>query len=326
MSIKNYSKEQIVDFFSMIIRIRMIEQSIADRYHLEEMKCPMHLSIGQEGPAAAIAMCLNPEDKMLSTHRSHAHYLAKGGSLNGMIAEMFGKNTGCSGGMGGSMHLIDKSCGFEGATAIVGNTIPIATGVAFAQKIAKSNLITVVCLGEGATEEGVFSESLNLASLKKLPMIFLVENNNFSVYTPLSERQSKNRSIVKISEAHGIKSFVGNGNFVEEVLSVSSNATEYVRKFGLPALIEFKTYRYLEHCGPNKDDDLCYRSKEEIRYWHLNDVIMRTSELLDNMRVDATNLREDIQKRVTNEIDLAFKLAVEAKTPTLKGSARFEYA
>ena len=198
MSIKNFSNKQVINFFSMVLRIRTIEESIAERYHLEEMKCPMHLSIGQEGPAAAIAMSLNPEDKMLSTHRSHAHYLAKGGSLNRMIAEMFGKTTGCSGGMGGSMHLIDKSCGFEGATAIVGNTIPIATGVAFAQKLSKSNFITVVCLGEGATEEGVFSESLNLAALKKLPIIFLVENNNFSVYTPLSERQSKKRSIVKL--------------------------------------------------------------------------------------------------------------------------------
>ena len=326
MSIKNFSNKQAINFFSMVLRIRTIEESIAERYHLEEMKCPMHLSIGQEGPAAAIAMSLNPEDKMLSTHRSHAHYLAKGGSLNRMIAEMFGKTTGCSGGMGGSMHLIDKSCGFEGATAIVGNTIPIATGVAFAQKLSKSNFITVVCLGEGATEEGVFSESLNLAALKKLPIIFLVENNNFSVYTPLSERQSKKRSIVKIAEAHGVKSFVGNGNFIEEALPVSFNASKYVRNTGLPALIEFKTYRYLEHCGPNNDDNLLYRSNEEIKYWHSNDVITRTKDLLDNMGVDGTNLKENIKKKVTNEIDVAFKLAIEAKSPSLRRSSHFEYA
>lgn len=318
--------EDLKEFFSKIVRIRTIEKAIAERYQAQEMKCPMHLSIGQEGPAVAISMQLNASDKMLSTHRSHAHYLAKGGNLNMMISEFFGRETGCSGGMGGSMHLIDKSCGFEGATAIVGNTIPIAAGVALSQKLSRSKNITVVCFGEGATEEGVFSETLNIASVKNLPLIFFVENNGYSVYSPLSPRQSSNRHITKISEAHGIKSLKGNGNNIEEALAISSEAVKYVREKRKPCLIELGTYRYLEHCGPNNDDHIGYRTKKEIDLWKSYDVISNAKKVIKELGVSPDSLEKLIQENTKEEIDNAFREATLAPFPKIERSISYEYA
>jgi pyruvate dehydrogenase E1 component alpha subunit len=150
-----------------MLRIRLVEESIANKYSEQKMRCPTHLSIGQEAIAVGVCSNLTNEDQVLSTHRAHAHYLAKGGGLNSMLAEIYGKVTGCSKGMGGSMHLIDKSVGFMGSTAIVGNTIPVAVGSALAMKIKNKRSLSCVFFGDGATEEGVFYESINFATVKK---------------------------------------------------------------------------------------------------------------------------------------------------------------
>ena len=326
MKRKSITNDHIKKFFYHIVRIRCIEQAIADRYHLGEMKFPRHLSIGQEGPAVGISMFLNSTDKMLSTHRSHAHYLAKGGDLNRMIAELCGRANGCSAGMGGSMHLIDRSCGFEGATAIVGNTIPIATGVSLSQKLSNSDSLTVVCFGEGATEEGVFYECLNLASVKNLPLVFFVENNRYSVYTSLAPRQSEKRSITKVADAHGIKTLTSNGNQAQEIMNTCKHATDYVRSERKPILLEINTYRYLEHCGPNNDDHLNYRSRDEIEFWLSNDVIKQTISELLKIGIDANQLEFSIKKNVALEIENAFALAENAPYPSIERSASYEYA
>ena len=326
MSINETNMNQISRFFVEIIRIRTIEQTIAERYKLQEMKCPIHLSIGQEGPAVGISMFLSQNDKMLSTHRSHAHYLAKGGSLERMICEFHGAQEGCSSGMGGSMHLIDKDCGFEGATAIVGNTIPIANGIALSQKLSNQDNITVVCLGEGATEEGVFYETLNLASLKQLPIMFFIENNRYSVYSPLNVRQSNERSITGIAEAHGIRTFSGDGNKAEEVIDVCKLATEHVRKKRQPCLIELSTHRCLEHCGPNNDDHLHYRPKEELAYWSKNDVIQNTKLLLTQYGLEVEELEQKVKAETTNKLEDAFALVKHSSLPSLERSSSYEYA
>ena len=185
-------EEQI---YKKILRIRMIEEEIAARYHEGKMRCPTHLSIGQEATAAAISLLTTKDDKAVSTHRCHAHYLAKGGSLKAMISELYGKRTGCCKGKGGSMHLIDKKVGFMGSSAIVGNSIPVGTGIALAEKLKNTNNKTIVYLGDAATEEGVFYESVNFAALKQLNVIYVCENNMYSVYTPLSERQPRDRNM-----------------------------------------------------------------------------------------------------------------------------------
>ena len=196
-----------LSIFSDLLRIRKVELTISREYKKGEMRCPVHLSIGQEATPVGICKNLSKKDQIVSTHRSHAHYLAKGGNLKKMMAEIYGKTSGCSKGKGGSMHLIDLNVGMVAAVPIVGSTIPIGTGLAWANKLEKNNKVVVVFLGDGATEEGVFFESLDFASLHNLKVIFVCENNFYSVYSPLKYRQSKKRNILSIVKSFGVKIF-----------------------------------------------------------------------------------------------------------------------
>ena len=194
-----------------MVLIRTVEETIAEKYDQQNMRCPTHLSTGQEAVSAAVGMALQKKDLVVSTHRSHGHYLGKGGNIPRMIAEIYGKEGGCSKGKGGSMHLIDLSVGFMGSTAIVGNSIPIGAGLGLAMQLDKSNNISCIFIGDGAIEEGVFAETVNFCAQRDLPVLFLCENNFYSVYSPLTVRQPKNRPIHKMVEAMGIKSFKGDG-------------------------------------------------------------------------------------------------------------------
>jgi TPP-dependent pyruvate/acetoin dehydrogenase alpha subunit len=253
-------------FFEML-RIRMIEEGIADEYGTQEIRCPVHLSIGQEAVAVGVCAALDQQDYVMSTHRGHAHYLAKGGSLRAMMAELYGRATGCSQGKGGSMHLVDLSVGFLGATPIVGSTIPIGVGLSFASLMLGDGRVTVTFFGEGATEEGVFHESLNFAALKKLPVVFVCENNLYSVYSPLSVRQPEGREVFWLAQGHGIESYQGDGNDVVEVYNLARKAAGKARQGGGPTFLELKTYRWREHCGPNYDNHIGYRSESEFQEW-----------------------------------------------------------
>ena len=181
LSVENSTNEKLL----AMTRIRMVEEAIAERYSEGKMRCPTHLSIGQEAVAVGVCSQLTPADYAMSTHRAHAHYLAKGGDLNRLIAEIYGKKTGCSGGLGGSMHLIDRDIGFMGSTAIVGNTIPVAVGMGLAIQNLNEDRISCVFFGDGSTEEGAFYEAASFAALRSLPVLFICENNFFSVYSPL---------------------------------------------------------------------------------------------------------------------------------------------
>ena len=207
------------DLQQAMFRIRLVEEAIASKYSEEKMRCPVHLSIGQEAIAVGVCANLTNEDLVLSTHRAHAHFLAKGGNLRSMIAEIYGKVTGCSKGMGGSMHLIDKPSGFMGSTAIVGNTIPVAAGLALAFKIQKSSSISCAFFGDGAVEEGAFYESVNFAALHKLPILFICENNLYSVYSGLGVRQPNGRKIHEMVSGMGIEADHGNGNCIFDFYS-----------------------------------------------------------------------------------------------------------
>ena len=181
-------------------RIRAVEERIAKEYPNGEMRCPVHLSIGQEAVSAIHQLLAKQSDFAVSTHRGHAHYLSKGGDLKAMIAEIYGKKTGCSNGKGGSMHLIDLSVNFMGTSAIVGNSIPVGVGLGFAAKLSGLGNISYIFLGDGAVEEGLFYESVNFAATKKLPVIFICENNLYSVYSPLKVRQPEGRKIFQMVE------------------------------------------------------------------------------------------------------------------------------
>lgn len=299
-----------------MLRIRCVEEAIADRYTEWKMRCPTHLSIGQEAIAAAVGLLLNDDDFVVSTHRSHAHYLGKGGDLNKMIAEIYGKETGCSGGRGGSMHLIDENVGFKGSTAIVGNTIPIGVGLGLSIELNESNQISCVYLGDGAIEEGVFYESANFAAVRNLPVLFVCENNLYSVYSPLSVRQPKSRKIYEMVEAIGIKSSVVNGNNSFEIYKHVSNIVDEMRLSKKPHFIELPTYRWREHCGYNYDNDIGYRSEEEYESWKKKDPIKNMeNKLYDDFSISKEQVAQ-IKSETDNEIKKAFKFAEDSAFPS----------
>ncbi len=230
--------------------IRFTEEEIIRRYPKQLMRCPTHLSIGQEAAAVGVCHNLRQTDLVFSTHRCHAHYLAKGGDLKRMALELHGKVGGCLDGRGGSMHLMDKSVGMALSVPIVASAIPLALGAAMAKKLNEAyDDIVVVFFGDAALEEGVFHESLNFASLMKLPIIFVCENNNYSIETPIQYRQP-GRSFITLGDAHNMYSYVMPGNDVFAVEKKFRQVIADVRR-GIPALICLKVRRMIEHCGMN---------------------------------------------------------------------------
>lgn len=300
-------------FFKEMLRIRMVEEAIAERYVEQQIRCPIHLSIGQEAVAVGVCQALRADDQVMSSHRSHAHYLAKGGDLPQMISELYGKATGCCNGRGGSMHLLDVKAGFMGAVPIVGSTIPIAVGLAFATHLKQRDRVVVVFFGEGATEEGVFHESTNFAALHKLPIVFACENNLYSVYSPIDVRQPTHRQVFELALGHGIKSQQVDGNDVVAVYEVAREAVHYTRSRRGPVFIEFQTYRWREHCGPNYDNDLGYRSEDEFLDWKQRDPLIAVKRRLAGFWKPerADQLRREIQ----SEIAQAFAQAQMAPFP-----------
>lgn len=240
------------EMYYKAMRIRMVEEEISRRYKEKKMRCPVHLSIGQELNAVVLCEYLKSTDQMVSTHRGHAHYLAKGGSLEKFIAELHGKKTGCSGGLGGSMHLCDRDCGFMGSTSIVGGTIPIGVGLAFANKLQGKDNIVVVCLGDAAIEEGVFWESWNFSKLHGLNVLFFCEDNEFSCYTHITERQHED-----------FMYFVSDWCLHTPAKKALTSMVSHARS-GNPTFVRLKSNRKVEHCGPDNDDHLGYKSKEYI--------------------------------------------------------------
>jgi pyruvate dehydrogenase E1 component alpha subunit len=296
-----------------MLRIRLVEEQIAGVYGEQEMRCPVHLSIGQEGAAVGVCSQLREDDLALSGHRAHAHYMAKGGDLHAMLAEMYGRATGCCGGRGGSMHLVDLDAGFVASTPIVGSTMPIGVGVAFAAARAGEDRVVVIFHGEAAMEEGVFHESLNFAAVHKLPVVFACENNLYSVYTPLGPRQPSNRPVRALAAAHGVHIGHGNGNDVLETAQLAREAIEHARSGAGPAFLELATYRHREHCGPNFDDDLGYRAPEEASEWLSRDPLeLSRTRLLPE--VGAERL-EAMAAELAAEVEEGFRYAKQSPMP-----------
>ena len=299
-----------------MLRIRLVEERIADLYGEQEMRCPVHLSIGQEAAAVGVCAALDRDDYVFGTHRSHGHYLAKGGDLRAFMAELYGKATGCCSGKGGSMHLIDRSVGFMGAVPIVGSTIPIAVGAGFASTMLGESRVATVFFGEGATEEGVFQESLTFAALKRLPVVFVCENNLYSVYSPLSVRQAPERDICAVARANGVGATRGDGNDVEGVYELAREAVDAARRDEGPALIELETYRWREHCGPFYDNDLDYRSAEEFEAWTERcPVESFKARLIQRGSLGAEEIAQDTRE-VEAEIEDAVSFAKLSPFPT----------
>ncbi|WP_087679467.1 thiamine pyrophosphate-dependent dehydrogenase E1 component subunit alpha [Garciella nitratireducens] len=281
-----------------------------------------HLSIGEEASGVASCMALNKEDFITSTHRGHSHAIGKGMELNKMMAELFGKITGYCKGKGGSMHTADIEKGNLGANGVVGGGFAIATGAALTQKMKKTGKIVLCFFGDGASNEGSFHESMNLASVWKLPVIFFCENNFYGMSTPI-EKSMNIKDIAVRAKSYNIPSYIIDGNDAIEVYEITKKAAKYCREGNGPILIESKTYRYLGH---SKSDKNVYRTKEEIERWKKKDPIERLENYLIEKHIVTQEEIESIQKQVIKDIEEAVEYAKNSPEPSLDSLTEDVYA
>jgi pyruvate dehydrogenase E1 component alpha subunit len=260
------SSDTLKKLFTTMLTIRTVEERVAALYPEQEIKCPVHLCTGQEAIAAGVCIHLAKDDTIFSTHRSHGHCIAKGMGLKPLIAELYGKTTGCARGKGGSMHLVDPERGIPGTTAIVGGCIPLAAGAALSAVLQKKAAVSVAFFGDGAVDEGAFAESLNFAALRKLPVVFVCENNNYATNSPRSARQP-DVPIVERAAAYGISGAASDGNDVLEVYRLAEQAVSRARRGEGPTLLEFRTYRWKGHVGPTSDIESGCRPADEHEEW-----------------------------------------------------------
>jgi len=308
LQIANENRDQLRQLLRHMVVIRAAEERIADAVSRNDVKCPCHLVIGQEAPAVGMAVSIKSGDRVFGAHRSHAHFLALGGTLHQLFAEVQGKVTGCSRGMGGSMHLIDRRNNLFGTVPIVAATIPIAVGAALAAKMDHKDAMAVSFFGDGATEEGVFHESLNLAAVLKLPVIFVCENNLFASHLHINLRQPAD-SVCRYAQAHGVLWHRIDGNDVVAVLHAGAEATKRVRMGEGPQFIEMVTYRWRGHVGAREDLDVGVARKDDLDLWKRRDPIRRLADALSAIgSLGATEL-ERIREEVRIEIDDAWKRA-----------------
>tara|TARA_Y100000816_G_scaffold287987_1_gene271701 strand:+ start:6973 stop:7920 length:948 start_codon:yes stop_codon:yes gene_type:complete len=303
-----------LNLYKIFFYLRFVEQTISNKYSEGKMRCPVHLSIGQEAISAIFSCLVKKNDFTISMHRPHTHYLAKGGNLNKMISELYGKETGCSNGRGGSMHLIDENVNFMGSTSILGNNIPIGVGLALSAKTLNKKNITFIFLGDAAVEQGSFYESMNFAAINNLKIIFICENNELSVYTDLISRQPKNRKIFELVKSIGVQSSFSKGKNLQDIHNKMKKAIDYVNKNKKPFFLEVKTTRWLEHCGPNDDSNLGYRSSKELQIWKKNDFLI---QIQSKLKKDSNKINK-IENEIKSKVFKAFEFAEKSKFPNHK--------
>jgi TPP-dependent pyruvate/acetoin dehydrogenase alpha subunit len=316
---------QLREAYRDMLRIRLVEEEIAARYGQEKMRCPVHLSIGQEAVSVGVSRLLRPQDQVVSTHRCHAHYLAKGGDLLAMLGELMGKEIGCCGGRGGSMHLFDPAAGVLLSLPIVAASIPVGVGAALAMQQRGKPDVAVIYIGDASLEEGVYHESANFAALHALPAIFVCENNLYSVYTPLRERQPS-RPLLELGRAHGMPAEAVDGNDLEAVMRATAAAVERARSGKGPSFIQADTYRWREHCGPNFDNHIGYRTEAEYQEWRARDPLARLQRKLSGSGRLSSADEQRMHKEIAAEIAAAFKAAEDAPAPSPETIAARIYA
>ena len=301
--------QTLAAIYQSMYRIRRVEEEVARIYPSDKIKSPVHLAIGQEAVAAGVCQALESEDVVYGTYRSHGVYLAKGGDLKALMAELYGKATGCAKGKGGSMHIIDVAHGVMGTSAVVASTIPHAVGHAYAMKLQGKPSIVVSFFGDGAVEEGVFHEALNFAQLKKLPLLLVCENNRYAVHSHQFARQARDNIWERVA-SYGIPSTRFEWN---DALGIYEAAQQYVielrEKGDGPRFLECLTYRWKEHVGPNEDWTLGYRSKNEALPWIERDELVRVGGMLE------TAIRSCIEQEVEQEVAEAIAFAEVSPFP-----------
>lgn len=326
LDLKNAPTDWLVDCYRDMITIRRTEETIADLYVAQETRTPVHLGIGQEAVAVGVSAHLNSGDRIYSGHRGHSHYLAMHASLRGIMAEVLGRATGASGGMGGSMHLYAPESGFHGSVPIVGATIPIAVGAGIACKMDGKGQVAVCYFGDGACEEGVLHESLNLARVMDLPVLFVCENNLYSSHLDIHLRQPSN-SVARFAQAHEIDRRVVDGNDVMAVSDAASDLIESARAGNGPGFLEAVTFRWRGHVGPNTDIDVgVRRSPEELEAWKRRDPVRRLVDALVNDRGIEKARFDKIDAEIESEIADAVDFARNSDYPEGRVLMDYVYA
>jgi TPP-dependent pyruvate/acetoin dehydrogenase alpha subunit len=313
------------DALRRMVLIRTAEELIGEMVTQGRIRCPCHLAIGQEAPAVGIALQLRPTDRVFGAHRSHAHYLALGGSLHRLMAEVQGKDTGASRGMGGSMHLIDLAHGLMGTVPIVGATIPVAVGAGLAAKMDGQGDVAVSFFGDGATEEGGFHEAMNLAAVMGLPVLFACENNLFSSHLHIDLRQPAD-SVSRYAEAHRIGWTRVDGNDIVAVAEAAADAVAALRAGGGPRFLELATYRWRGHVGPREDEDVGVKRKDDLARWKGRDPIRRLADALSAAgELDARAWGEE-RRRIRAEVEAAWDQATHDGYPPAEALMDYVYS
>ena len=315
-------KETLVGILKKMLEIRVFEEKVFDLYAQNLVPGTIHLYAGEEAVAVGVCTSLRKDDYIISTHRGHGHCIAKGADLKRTMAEILGKETGYCKGKGGSMHIADFNIGMLGATAVVGAGLPIAVGAALSAQLRKTDQVVACFFGEGASNQGTFHESINLAATWKLPVIFVCENNLYAMGT----RQSRVMAIENVADragAYGIPGVVVNGNDVLAVYDVACDAVKRARSGGGPTLIECKTYR---HKGHSRVDAAKYRPKEEVDQWLAKDPLKTLKERLLQTNTLNEGEIQKIEKEVSAEIEDAVKFAVDSQYPAPEEALEDVYA
>lgn len=313
-----------VALYRGMLRMRLVEERIGELYTEQEMRCPCHLYIGQEAVASGACAHLAPSDHLFGTYRGHGIYLAKGGDLKQLLAELYGKQTGCTRGRGGSMQLAAPEVGLVCTSAIVGGTIPMAVGAALTAAVRRTGAIAMVFFGDGATEEGVFHESLNFAALKRLPVVFVCENNLYACYSHQRQRQALDNIAARAS-VYGMPGERVDGNRVMDVYDAAGRAVAAAREGRGPSLIECRTYRWLEHVGMNDDTALGYRSPQELQEWKARCPIQQfEAELIADGSLTAATAAT-MAEEIDRELDEAVAFAKASPLPDPRELARGVY-
>jgi TPP-dependent pyruvate/acetoin dehydrogenase alpha subunit len=318
------SQATMRDMLRGMMRIRSVEETLATLYGEQEMRTPTHFSIGQEAVAVGVCAALNRDDVIYSGHRCHAHFLAKGGNLQGMVAELYGRESGTARGRGGSVHLTQPEVGVIASSAILGQTIAVAVGSAFAFSMDHSPRVAVCFFGDGAVEEGIFHESINFAVVRKLPVLFVCENNLYSTHTPLEVRQPVGRPIHQRVQAYGISSECVDGNDAVAVYNLAAKAVAHCRGQHGPYFMECMTYRWREHVGPLFDYDRGYRPKSEVEHWMARDPIKQLSAVCVQQSVcSADELKtwsQEFEREVKDAVILARRSPFPSEEHLLEGT------
>ncbi|MDP3956707.1 MAG: thiamine pyrophosphate-dependent dehydrogenase E1 component subunit alpha [bacterium] len=326
-SLKTYSSDLLQNLYRTMVRIRLVEESFVEPILNGEIKCPVHLYTGEEAIATGICANLTHRDYVFGTHRSHGHYIAKDGGMKEMVAEIYGKVTGCAKGRGGSMHVIDTKVGMLGAAPIVAGTVSLAVGAALASHIRGEKRVAVTFFGDGAVGEGVLHEALNFASVKKLPVIFVCENNLYSTHLPISETRPKN-NIYEIGAPYGIHYERADGQDVLKVYEAAKNAVTLCREGNGPVFLECMTYRFRGHVGP--DDNIQgartdIRPAAEVLAWKKKDPITMFGKILKEEKIASEKDLQKIEDAATKEVKQAHVFAQKSPFPNPKDLNKYVF-